>query len=246
MSSLAGNPSAVEQPPTKGYTRQSGPYTARSWKGTQEACIAAANELTGADSWEITGDGAVYTLTARFTVDPTEPPGGEIPVRQERLQWNRASVRTEASERFSAINPETIAFIRDKVDEVDESGIIEGAISDAAGADGVLLWNMLRRGIESIPLEQPVVIVTDTASLDFQWNIGFDNMGLIFNTGGMIADADLQSGWAANLPNFASPEGFMYGWRKQPPEITTIGSNKTQLVQEYEFGLWPVPLFTAA
>ena len=59
----------------------------------------------------------------------------------------------------------------------------------------------------------------------------------------MIQDAILASGWKANLPDYATDlSGFVYGWLKKPPEIVSVGGNKTQLVQEYEHGLWATVL----
>ena len=242
MSVLQGNPELVLIERSHGNDPQSGPFIRYVWQGLYAACLAGANELGNAVQWEISGGGATRTLAAQFTNDPTEGGSGEVPVREERLRFNRVSVPIYSHPTYAEIDATDMALIRDAVDNR------EDLPEDLALAVplAVELHGLAMRGVESLEVNQPIVTVVDTASKDFQWNIGFDDEGEIFHTPGMIADAALESGWKANLPTKVAPAGFMYGWKKGPPEIATVGGNKTQLVQEYEYGLWPVPPFEAA
>jgi len=237
MSLLYGNPDLVEQPSTRGIDGQSGPFITRIWRGTEDACNAALNEIVGADHAEVSGDGAVYTLTARFANDPLEPQQ-ETPTREERLHFNRVTKSIYEHPNFAAIAANTKDDIRRYIDQ----GIaLPFEITVPAE---VSLLELLKSGVESYIVNQAVVIVTDTASAAYPWDVGFTNVGSVFTTDAMVADAELSSGWADNLPSSAnSPAGFQYGWVKGPPEITTVGGNRSQLVQEFEFGLWSTELY---
>lgn len=229
MSSIAGNPDLVEQPIVRGRNAQTGPYIIRSWKGTEDACNAGLDELTGFDNAEVTGgDNAVYTLSARFAgVDPVEPQN-EVPVHEERLHFNRVTKSIYNHPNYADITPATMALIRQAVDN---RQTVPASLVGAA----LELYELAVAGVESFTIDVPVVVVTDTASAGFLWTIGFSNVGKIFSTDGMIADADLNSGWADNLPQDNAASGFIAGWKKGPPEISTVGGNRSQLVQEYEY-----------
>lgn len=233
MSLLYGNPDLVELPSTRGFSAQSGPFITRIWKGTEEACNAALAETIGADHAEVSGDGAVYTLTARFANDPNDPQT-EAPTREERLHWNRISKHIFESPDLG-LSENDVDILRKATGEnrkLNDDEILQ------ISAKGIIAFALWQKGVESFVVDQPVVIITATASASFPWDIAFSGVDLIFSTSQMISDADLVSGWAARLPQDAAGTGFVYGWKKAPPEITTTGGNRSQLVQEYEYGLW--------
>lgn len=238
MSSLQGNPALVLQPVTIGRDASSGPFYQYTWKGTEEACNAAFNEIIGADHYEISGDGAVYTLTARFSSNPfeTQP---DVPVREERLHFNRVTKSIYEHPNYAGLSFSTKAVIRQAMQD--------NATASPAELAGNLpaqeLYALLLEGVESFIVNQPVVIVTDTASALFPWAVGFTNVGSILSTSAMIADADIESGWASNLPVGVGSAFLHQGWLKGPPEITTVGGNRSQLVQEFEYGHWTADLY---
>jgi len=240
MSALQGNPDLVEQPITRGKDGQTGPFITRTWKGTEDACNAALDEIIGADHAEVTGDGAVYTLTARFANDPNSDPTPEVPQHEERLHFNRVSKSIYEHPNYAGLSFGTKAVIRQAMEE----HATASPASIAGNAPAIELYQLLLEGVESFVVNQAVVIVTDTASAGFAWTIGFGDVGKVFSTSAMIADADLSSGWAVNLPVGSGSSLFHSGWLKGPPEITTVGGNRSQLVQEYEFGLWTADLYT--
>lgn len=245
MSSIQGNPGAVRTKTEFGYDRQSGKFVQITWEGTQDAIAGNVANIGNPDSYLMgpTGAGSVWQLVARYGNTEVEGGGSEVPVREERLRWNIVTKSIFQSPRF-ALSDEEISILRKVIDDNRKFSDLEiSQISE----DGLVLFAMAKRGVESIYVNQPVVVVTDTASAEYAWDIGFDNVGKIFDTQDMIADAELVSGWKANLPNEGAPnEFFLYGWHKKPPEITTAGVNRTQLVQEYEYGLWHVAQYDAA
>lgn len=241
MSHIQGNLELVEQPVTRGFDAQTGPFITRTWKGTEDACNSGLQEITGADHAEVTGDGATYTLTARYassTGDPTDPV--DVPVHEERLHSQVITTSIYNHPQFSDVAVETKNDIRRYIEQQ-----VDLPFEITVPAE-LLLLSLLKIGVTDYLLDQAVVVVTDTASASYPWNIGFNNLGKIFTTPQMISDAGMVSGWKSNLPDSSgSPDGFLYGWRKGAPEINTVGGNRSQLVQEYTFGLWDLDIYAA-
>lgn len=239
MSSIAGNPAALLVRTSRGWDRQSGPFIQRTWRGTEAACAGTAAELIGADNYVLEPEGnGVFTITARWSNNTAEGQA-ETPVREERLRFNEVQKSIYSSPEFSSLTTDQLEAVRRAVDN-----------SDGASFSVPLqqtLYDLIISGIDSYPVYQPTVIVTDTASASYAWNVGFSNYGYTFDTPNMIADAALTSGWKANLPNDTyNGSGFLYGWLKKPPEIVTVAGNKTQLVQEYVYGLWATAVLPSA
>lgn len=236
MSTLQGNPIAVLVRTEFGFDSQSGKFVQYVWEGTQDACNGVYNTLQGADNAIQTNiGGGKWQVTARFGNAAVEG-GVEEVVREERLRFNlnqRSIFRHPILTAF--MTPEQIKDVRKYVDSRETPPAFSG--------DQTVLYGYAIAGVDSYPVYNPVVTVTDTASRDYPWNIGFAYVGYTFSTAGMIQDAILASGWKANLPDYTTDlSGFIYGWLKKPPEIVSVGGNKTQLVQEYEHGLWATVL----
>lgn len=248
MSDIQGNSGIVLVRTEFGFERQSGQFVQKTWEGTQDAVAGGLATIGNPDSYLMspTGAGAKWQLVARYGQN-TEEGGSEVPTTEERLRFNRISKSIFASPRYAAVAEETKRFIEANANDDDVNGTKRQYVEDTGDADALLLWDLVSSGVKEEIVYQPVVIVTDTASADFPWTIGFNDYGKIFTTAGMIADADLNSGWASNLPAETSPDaGFVFGWLKSPPEIVTAGGNRSQLVQEYEYGLWSLALYDEA
>ena len=240
MSTLQGNPIAVLVRTEFGFDSQSGKFVQYVWEGTQDACNGVYNTLTGADNAIQTNiGGGKWQVTARFGNAAVEG-GFEEVVREERLRFNivQKSIFTHP-DLTELMTPEQIREVRDYVDS--------RATPPAFSGDQQVLYNMAIRGVDSYPVYQPIVVVTDTASRDYPWATEFAYYGYTFSTAGLIQDAYLTSGWKNRLPQDQSNlTGFIYGWLKKPPEVVSVGGNKTQLVQEYEYGLWATVLLPSS
>lgn len=240
MSNVAGNQNAVLVRTSRGNDKQGGPFIQKTWEGTENACIGAAAEIIGSDYYIIEPvGGGKFSLTARWSTNTGEEGIPEPPVREERLRFNEVQKSIYSSPAFSSLTTSQISAVRAAVES-----------SDGAAFSVPLqqtLYDLIVVGIDSYPVYQPTVIVTDTAGSGYSWDIGFTNYGYTFSTANMIADAALTSGWQDNLPaETSSDSAFIYGWLKKPPEIVTVAGNRTQLVQEYVYGYWAVAVLPEA
>ena len=241
-----------------GWDQQSGFFTEEVYRGTSDYIDGVLGDVSGYTAQTRDPTGPVHELRVRYAVSQ---PGGvepEIPVREERLHWNRPTQSIFKSPRWGTGQPtggiDNYAMdalrkaIEERVERKDmETRTFKGStgIPTLFGNDALLLYDLHLAGVESAYVYQPIVIVTHTASVAFQWTPSFVYYGWVFTTRAlMIADAGLVSGWKANLPNETSPKArFTYGWLKSAPEITTVAGGRTQLIQEYEYGLWSDDLF---
>ncbi len=242
MSALQGNPIAVLVRTEFGFDAQSGKFVQYVWEGTQDACNAVYNTLTGADNAIQTNiGGGKWQVTARFGNAAVEG-GFEEVVREERLRFNVVNKSIFRNAYLTAgLTTDQIRFVK-KYAESNEA--ITFSFPTAAQRT---LYELAKAGVDSYPVYQPIVVVTDTASRDYQWATEFAYYGYTFSTAGMIQDAVLASGWKNRLPQDTSTlTGFIYGWLKKPPEVVSVGGNKTQLLQEYEYGLWSTALLPQA
>lgn len=233
MSTSSGLDAAVLVRESTGYDRQSGKFIEKFWRGTQDQINAVESGLGSiVDSYTKTPEGgAAWNLTARYSAF-TEEGTAEVPVREERLRFNIVNKSIYASPQFASMGRQAISEVRKAVSD-------ESPLPNPHLPLQETLYNVAISGIDSFPVYQPTVVVTDTASASYPWTVGFQNYGFTFDTANMILDAALTSGWKNNLPNDASAlDGFVFGWLKKPPEIVSVAGNKTQLVQEYEYGLW--------
>jgi hypothetical protein len=240
MSVTQGNQTATLVRVSSGNDPQSGKFIQKYWRGTLDAINATEAELIPLNVY-YTKDpegGGVWGLTARFS-SVTEEGTEEVPVREERLRFNIVQRSIYSHPDFSSLTTEQVEAVRSAI------GDVNGATFSAPLQQ--TLYDLLLNGVDSWTVYQPTVVVTDTAGATYAWNVGFASYGKVFGTTAMIADAALASGWKSNLPeDTLSQAGLIYGWLKKPPEIVTVAGNKTQLVQEYEYGLWSDVLYDPA
>lgn len=249
MSFIQGNPALVLVRTEYGFDRSTGKFVQKVWEGTQAAVAGGVAGIGNADSYLMspTGGGAKWQLVARYGQN-IEEGGEEVPVREERLRFNQVGKSLYLSPRFENVPRKVKRYIKANVDEADDSGVKRAKVVSDAGAYGLLagdLWDLISEGATEETVYQPVVTITETASAEFAFNVGFANYGRIFTTAGMISDADLVAGWKSNLPDSTGVLGdsTLYGWLKSPPEIVTAGNNRSQLVQEYTYGRWTTKLY---
>ena len=241
---LAGNPGLV----FRGYRihRDStgGRQVFAVYSGPQAAIISASFLLDSSNTpYNIDGIGPRWELEHRLTdVFGETPP--EATTRVERLRYNKISkslINHPFMAGLSVEAKDTILRMADHSIEEDLDGMTGLTAEERAIAE------LLVKGEDHFQLWQPTVIVTETSIYNHPWTIGFANMGRVFTTAQMRSDAALISAWQSNLPQDGpDPSGYQFGWVKSSPEIETAAPDRSQLVVEYEYGLWNSILYPPA
>lgn len=118
---------------------------------------------------------------------------------------------------------------------------------DTNGANALAVYNLMKAGVEDRIVQTPTIRHTQTTSLIYPITLSKTNIGRILTTAKLIADENPPQ-WAIDglptdpPPTFVSGITMDYGWRKGSPHIDQIANQKTQIVQEFQYGLWPVQI----
>lgn len=110
-------------------------------------------------------------------------------------------------------------------------------------ANAQTILGLIMDGIDSTKIFYPVLTQNQITSNVYDVEASFQNVGCIISTSELVAL--LPNVLAFSLPSdpaYGLP-GFQYGWLKNYPNVTVAPFNKTQIRQEYEFGLWPTSVY---
>lgn len=108
---------------------------------------------------------------------------------------------------------------------------------------GITAMTLILLGVTSQKIFQPVLKETQTTSNIYAIAASFDNVGQIISTATL--SSSLPNALAFTMPPdpVNGKSGFAYGWLKNYPNVTVSAFNKTQIIQEYEFGLWNTTMY---
>ena len=253
MPTLAGNPGLV----FRGYRihRDStgGRQVFAVYSGPQAAIISASFLLDASNTpYNIDGIGPRWELEHRLTDVFGETPS-EAVTRVERLRYNKLSkplINHPSLAELQRDTKELVRRIHTHTEELDWNGQIVPRIQ-LENPDNALVilafLDLLFKGQDDFIVREASVIVTETSIYNHPWSINVQNVGHVFTTAQMRSDAELISSWAANLPQDGpDPSGYQYGWVKESPEIETAASDRSQLIREYNYGLWNSILYPPA
>jgi hypothetical protein len=108
-----------------------------------------------------------------------------------------------------------------------------------------LLWTAYQMGEKGAPLELPVLRrsynIWDSYTIIDTLN---DVDDTIISSGTLISSEGVPAAYASIIPQSSTETisvGYMtfkWGWIKKQPKVSTIGSNQSQVTQEWHYGLW--------
>lgn len=240
---INGQALAHEQPQRYGWD-SSGPYLIRSWHGTRVA-IAAQYSLCVADGAfaEVKQGIALDSLEARYAI----PAGSGNPTTDivDNWEFSAGVVEKDFLEAdISAINS------LDDADRTQLRNLIVNppATSDATPAwesqDGADLYALVKRGLRSVRVNHPILRHTLTVGSSYAVKASMANVGQLLSTAKVIHDELLPTDILFNLPAtvYAGSDRLVYAWFKMHPTVRVASRSKTQIEQEWEYGLWPTVL----
>lgn len=251
---IIGNQGFVESAPERANDPRRGPSTTRKFKGTKTALLNLKTQFDSAKWTTRFTEGPLCTLEATIGADYDGTSPGEIPVDTWELKANVAEkdiLQSDAAIVQSALSNESNAkILRDlnkgtRKFEDTSSGDFS---NDASGADSVTIMLLLAGGLQSRIVFQPVVAHRQTVSNAYAVPASLLNVGSVLKTSTLITSealpASIQNNLTASTSVTKSGLIFWYGWLKAYPTITAGAYQKTEISQEWQWGLWPVDLFT--
>ncbi len=239
-----GASGAIEQP--KRY--EGGPNkplsTIRSFRGPKAAIIAMIQQA-GAEGCDFTveeiGPDAVITMTFS-NADPNEQPKDTwelIPsmVEKDILDADVAIVSGLTDRERSTIRK----FIQNPPENQDPA-------LDPNG-NAMIIYNLMQGGLRSVRVYAPVLRRTRTAPNSYAVAQSLLHVGRILSNA-TVADEGVPSNFLVpfNGPPFnlvSTKPFFTYGWLKLPPTLQQVAGSRTQIAQEWEFGLWSTDIYLA-
>lgn len=129
---------------------------------------------------------------------------------------------------------------------IDAAGVTHldaSCFTDGNAANALKLYNMMQCGVDDVIVQAPTLRHTQIVSLVYPLTLSKINVGRILTTSTLVS-MENPPNWATNgVPNDPPPpllSGFSlaYGWRKGSPHIQQIARQKTQLIQEFQYGLF--------
>lgn len=117
--------------------------------------------------------------------------------------------------------------------------------TDGNPTNALAVYNLMKAGVEDGIVQTPVLRHTQTVSFVYPITISKLNVGRIITTSTLISLENPPSWALTGLPNdvppsFISGITLAYGWKKMGPHIHMIAGQKFSIVQEFQYGLWPV------
>jgi hypothetical protein len=229
-----------------GWSESVGPFYEEVWEGSENFIRGlAVDAQQSATEYRFGNRGPLWQITIRWAKE--QDGGEETPQTELRLSGNRLARSMYEHPNYGAVSLENLARVRQWFLDPDPENLLGLDDLDNDGR-AVELFELLLEGIDTFPVDQPVLVVGDIASTRFDFNNFrnyYEDVGAIFTTAFLTAeyDADLR----VALPDESDPPtGRIFGWRKGFPEYTRTGLQKAMISQEWEYGLWDVRVYGGA
>lgn len=226
----------------------SGPYTVRTWQGTRAAIATQyATVLTTTAVAEVRQGIGCDTLEATYSEASS---GGGNPATDITDNWEFSAgvVEKDLLEAdISVINNLTAAeltALRHVITNPPQTPAEEPALG--AGANSVYL--LIRNGVRSVRTNAPKLRHTLTVGSAYAVKASMAKVGLILTTTTLQNDEMLPGDILFSLPSltYGGTRALVYGWFKMHPTIRVAARQKTQIEQEWEYGLWSTVLYGSA
>ncbi len=250
MSNIIPNASAVEQPIERRYSSSNGWQTIRRWRGGEEA-IVAQGDLQMSQGYEIiVRAGPVWELEATIGGNTTGGGGiGDEPVEVWELTGNafEKDILNADIDAVAGLHKEDYRVLRDFFDgkkDAEQYKTTSPVWRNTGGAPESI-WQCWLAGAKSIQMYQPILRHTKTIARGAEVPQSVVGAGQIYSTTKVI-ELNFVPGWLAiSLPASANRSRpgetvptLYYGWLKAYPQITLAAFGKSQIIQEWQFGLW--------
>lgn len=236
---INGQPGAYIQPKEYGRT-ESGRYCIYTWEGTLLAIQALVNWVEGAGgTWTIQErpSGRTATLKARFPID--------LNIKEKAEEsWDYTVTEVEKDLLLAdipiigSLTPDEKRLIRRILDSNPDFSTMSPPFVPGSNAEAV--YQLMLAGQTSIRVNAPHLRHKLTVSNLWTTAASSLDVGLIISTPTLINIEGVPASILINLPNDISNQpGLYYGWYKKSPSVRTIALQRTQIEQEWEYGLWP-------
>lgn len=252
-----GYPGATLQRAEFEWDTRVGWQSRQSWKGDYGACVGLMPQLQSA-GWNFKMEpegGQNYVIHATIGLSFSGGILQDNPVDTWELTSNRVEVDLLRSN-IALINGLTqgdVWAIKFYIENPPQppAGSAPGTAppTPILSAAALKVYNLILAGTTSIEIFQPVLRRTSTVSSQYAVAQSVAGVGTLFKT--VTVKALIPNSIIIALPGdiaaFANGQGltFVGGWYKDYPVITASAFNKTQITQDWKFGVWSQDIYGA-
>lgn len=239
---INGVAGGYQQPLIYGVT-ESGPYLIVTYQGTRAEVASLQNFVIGlGGTFEIqeSFSGAADKLVARY---PYNTGQAEIPVDDWEIFANSVPKDILESDLpvITRLSDDDKKLIIKYVENSDLN--VSPALSTSEAID---LFLEMKAGLRDVEISQPTIRWTRTVSKNYPLGVVLPTIipnRAIMSTSSMIGNLPIPQQVQDQMPNYSNPvyaDGRIrfYGWKKEHATIRVGLHQKTQLVQEWVYGLW--------
>lgn len=118
------------------------------------------------------------------------------------------------------------------------------SFADGNPAKALIIYTLMKSGMQDYIVQSPILTHTQSVSYIYPITLSLTNVGKLISTTTLLM-LETPPSWAVfGLPNTAPPtfadgKNFVFAWYKLGPKINQIANQKVQIVQEFQYGLWP-------
>lgn len=253
MSIRNGQPGPHPQPTSYGRT-DAGQFSVVPFEDVDANkinALAASYDAAGYN-YNVEHGFAKSKLTVQFSYNYQQQ-GQETPVdvweyvgQEAQKDLLSASVFTGITATLSLKNQELIraALASDFSNTASKTNLVQADFTDGNAANAFTLYNLMKAGYTDEIVQVPAIRHTQIVSLIYPITLSKTNIGRIISTSTLISLENPPNWAVTGLPTDVPPTfatiNVAYGWRKCSPTIQQIAYRKTQIIQEFQYGLWPI------
>jgi len=240
----------------RGWDRKSGHFTVIPWTGTQAQVEAKRIELVNSGAYTSVDvrqiGGGVWEVKGR-TDSQTDGNNNPQPQLSVVDTWELTANRVEKDILDSSVTSDlgiADADIKKLRDYLEGKKAFDTDAWDGGGGNAQSLYVLLKNGVKSFTVSQPVLRKTQSVSSGYVLGNSLTNVEAIYTTASLRSSEAIPASISNNLPNSSTVTynglSFRYGWLKHYPTITDAVDARIQLQQEFEWGLWATLLYNTA
>lgn len=123
------------------------------------------------------------------------------------------------------------------------------SFADGKPTDANLIYHLMKSGMSDYLVVAPTLQHTQTVSSIYPILLSQANVGKLISNSTLALQEPTMPAFVFNgLPNILPPsfsdgKQFAFAWFKHSPTIHQAAFKKFQIVQEYEYGIWPTSLY---
>jgi hypothetical protein len=229
--------------PARYERNESGTFVILEWHGDR---VSVKSQIPGVEGmgglWEVQESftGGADKLIARFSAIPGA--AQEVINTWELFGQDTEKDLLEADNTaVNAISDDDKRKIRDAI-----SSPTPGKSPALTDANAINIYLLMLNGLRSLRVPVPTLRHTQTVSNNYTVPLAFMNIKRIISTTSMVSLESIPLNTMLSLPiEVSNRTGLTYGWYKKYPTLRQAAWQKSQIEQEWEYGLWP-PLVLGA